>query len=172
FNFSDVNGYSSNKTQSLQTFIEHDIKQLTSTFRGGELSTSSGILDNFSYYGGSIINNREMLKSNLYNYSPVVQGMANSYAEVSVKQNGIIVYKTNVPPGPFYLDDLTLPVYGGDLLVTIKEADGKEHSFIQTYSTLNEMLRVGMYDYDLFFGKTRNSNANYDDANFVLADYA
>lgn len=172
FNFNDVNGHGSNKTQSLQTFIEHDITQLTSTFRGGELSTSSGILDNFSYYGGSIINNREMLKSNLYNYSPVVQGMANSYAEVSVKQNGVIVYKTNVPPGPFYLDDLTLPVYGGDLLVTIKEADGKEHSFIQTYSTLNEMLRVGMYDYDLFFGKTRNSNANYDDANFVLADYA
>lgn len=172
FNFNKINDDSSYKGQSLQTFVEHDIKTLTSTFRGGELSTSSSILDNFSYYGGSIINNREMLKSNLYSYSPVVQGMANSYAEVSVKQNGMIVYKTHVPPGPFYLDDLNLPVYGGDLLVTIKEADGTEHSFVQTYSTLNEMLRVGMYDYALFFGKTNNSNANYDNSNFILADYA
>lgn len=172
FNFSKVNGRQSSERQSLQTYIEHDIKEITSTFRGGELSTSSGILDNFNYYGGGVINNREMLKSNLYNYSPIVQGVANSYAEVSIKQNGVIVHKTNVPPGPFYLDDLTLPIYGGDLLVTIKEADGEEHSFIQTYSTLNEMLRVGMYDYSLFFGKTRNSNVNYDDANFFMADYA
>ncbi|EED9464786.1 fimbrial biogenesis outer membrane usher protein [Salmonella enterica subsp. enterica] len=172
FNYSRVNGSSSTNRQSLQTFIEHDIKQLTSTFRGGELSTSSSILDNFSFYGGSIINNREMLKSNLYNYSPIVQGIANSYAEVSIKQNELLVYKTNVPPGPFYLEDLNLPIYGGDLLVTIKEADGTEHSFIQTYSTLSEMLRVGMYDYDIFFGKTRISSENYDDANFVLADYA
>lgn len=172
FNFNESYGYRSNKAQSLQTYIEHDIKQLTSTFRGGELSTSSSILDNFSYYGASIKNNKEMLKSNLYNYSPVIQGMANSYAEVSIKQNGVTVYKTNVSPGPFYLDDLMLPIYGGDLLVTVKEADGTEHSFIQTYSTLNEMLRVGMYDYDIFFGRTRNSNLNYSDADFVLADYA
>lgn len=171
-NFSEVNGKSLNRRQSLQTFIEHDIKELISTFRGGELSTSSSILDNFSYYGGSVINNREMIKSNLYNYSPIVQGMANSYAEVSIRQNGIIVYKTNVPPGPFYLNDLTLPIYGGDLLVTIKEADGEEHSFIQTYSTVNEMLRVGMYDYNLFFGKTNYPSVNYDNANFVMADYA
>lgn len=43
---------------------------------------------------------------------------------VSVKQNGYDVYQTTVPPGPFTIDDINSAANGGDLQVTIKEADG------------------------------------------------
>ncbi len=43
---------------------------------------------------------------------------------MSVKQNGYEIYQSTVPPGPFTIDDLYAAGNGGDLQVTIKEADG------------------------------------------------
>lgn len=39
-----------------------------------------------------------MIAPELSQYSPVVRGIAYSQAQVSVKQNGVVIYQKNVPP--------------------------------------------------------------------------
>ncbi|HHT5345453.1 TPA: fimbria/pilus outer membrane usher protein [Raoultella planticola] len=171
YNYINSERYESSTFNFSRNYAEKDIRQLNSTFLAGMLSTASSVLDNVMYEGAQLENNKEMLKSGLYSYAPVVRGVANSNAEVELSQNGRVVHKTNVPPGPFELDDLNIPLYGGDILVTIKEASGETHSFIQTYSTLAEMLRPGMYDYNLSMGRT-NYGSHYSNSQFIQGDYA
>src|SRR5690606_39680464 len=67
--------------------------------------------------------------------------ISNTNALVSVSQRGARIYQTTVPPGAFRIDDLYPNGTGGDLLVTIKEADGSEHSFTVTYASIAELDR-------------------------------
>ncbi len=64
----------------------------------------------------------------------MIHGIARGTAQVSVKQNGYDVYQTTVPPGPFTIDDINSATNGGDLQVTIKEADGSIQTLYVPYS--------------------------------------
>jgi outer membrane usher protein len=56
-------------------------------------------------------------------YSPVVRGIAQSNAQVTIRQNGYVIYQSYVPAGPFAISDLYPTAGSGDLNVTIKEAE-------------------------------------------------
>jgi outer membrane usher protein len=64
-------------------------------------------------------------------------------ARVSVKQNGYEIYQSTVPPGPFTINDLYAAGNGGDLQVTIKEADGSSQVFTVPYSSVPVLQREG-----------------------------
>ncbi|CAD5789300.1 fimbria/pilus outer membrane usher protein [Escherichia coli] len=147
------------------TYIERDIGNWRSTFRFGELYTDSLILDSISFVGAKLYSNDEMLNNKLRNYSPTIRGIAYTQAVVTVMQNNRIVLQSNVPPGPFELNDLYLSGYSGDLYIKINESDGQEHGFIQPYSILPEMKRKGVYGFELAAGYYNNRGmANYYDA--------
>lgn len=171
YNYVNVNRVKTGVYNFNQSYVEKDIRSIDSTLVAGLLSTSSSVLDNVMFNGVQLKNNKDMVKGGLYSYTPVIRGIANSYSEVELSQNGRVVYKTNVPPGPFELDNVNIPVYGGDIIVTIKEASGETHSFTQTYSTLAEMLRPGIYDYNLSVGET-NYGDHYTNSKFIQGDYA
>ena len=48
-----------------------------------------------------------MLPVSQQGFAPVVRGIANSDAKVTIKQNGYTIYQTNVSPGPFEIRDLS-----------------------------------------------------------------
>lgn len=147
------------------TYAERDISTLRSILRIGEASTSGMILDSVPFRGVKISTSDDMLGARLRNYTPTVRGMARSQAVVTITQNGRQVYQTNVPAGPFELNDFYLSGYSGDMLVTIREADGSEHSFVQPYSTLPEMKREGVSGFELSLGKYNNNGSkNYYNA--------
>jgi outer membrane usher protein len=54
-----------------------------------------------------------------------VRGIVNSNAQVTIKQNGYIVYQTYVAPGASKANDLFPTSSSGDLMVEVKEQDGK-----------------------------------------------
>lgn len=150
------------------TYLEKDFGKIRSSLKLGELNTSGLIMEPFSYKGVSIVSNNEMLKSMLRNYTPKVMGFANSQAVVTIRQNDRIVYQTNVPAGPFELTDFYISGMSGDLVVTVKESDGSEHSFIQPYSSLPEMKREGVTDYNITTGKL-NSGKYYYEPSFLYS---
>ena len=118
------------------TYAERDISALRSVLRLGETSTSGMILDSVPFRGVQLKSSDDMLGNRLRNYTPTVRGMARTQAVVTITQNGRQVYQTNVPAGPFELNDFYLSGYSGDMVVTVREADGSVHSFIQPFSTL------------------------------------
>ncbi|WP_179109860.1 fimbria/pilus outer membrane usher protein, partial [Escherichia coli] len=111
----------------------------------------------------------DMLNSRLRNYSPSIRGFSGTQAVVVVTQNGRQVYQTNLPAGPFELNDFSISGYSVDLVVTVRESDGSEHSFIQPFSTLPEMKREGVSGFELSAGRYDNSGSEdyYDDPLFV-----
>ncbi|WP_348225910.1 fimbria/pilus outer membrane usher protein, partial [Salmonella enterica] len=68
----------------------------------------------------------DMLSDSMRGFGPVIRGVAKSSAQVTLEQNGYTIYKTNVPAGPFGINDLYPTGGSGDLCVTIKESDGSE----------------------------------------------
>lgn len=70
-----------------------------------------------------------MLPDSQKGFAPVIHGIARGTAQVSIRQNGYEIYQSTVPPGPFTIDDLYAAGNGGDLQVTIKEADGSRRVF-------------------------------------------
>ena len=85
----------------------------------------------------------QMLPDSLRGYAPVVRGVANSNAKVKISQNGVTLYETTVSPGPFQINDLYPTGYGGDLRVSVLEADGSEHTFTVHYAAVLLSLRPG-----------------------------
>ncbi len=91
-----------------------------------------------------------MLPDSQHGFAPVIHGIARGTAQVSVKQNGYDVYQTTVPPGPFTIDDINSAANGGDLQVTIKEADGSIQTLYVPYSSVPVLQRAGYTRYALF----------------------
>ncbi|EFO3948436.1 fimbrial biogenesis outer membrane usher protein [Escherichia coli] len=152
---------------------ERDIRSLRASLRLGQAYTGGMILDSIPFTGMRIYSNSDMLNSRLQNYSPVVRGFANSQAVVTITQNGRTVYQTNVPAGPFELNDFSISGYSGDLTVTVKESDGSEHGFIQPFSKLPEMKREGVSDFELSAGLYgQNGSTGYDDVPFIYGAWS
>ncbi|MGC6745544.1 fimbria/pilus outer membrane usher protein [Escherichia coli] len=84
-----------------------------------------------------------MLPNSQRGFAPTVRGIANSSAIVTIRQNGYVIYQSNVSAGAFEINDLYPSSNSGDLEVTIEESDGTQRRFIQPYSSLPMMQRHG-----------------------------
>ncbi|MCZ8703234.1 fimbrial biogenesis outer membrane usher protein [Escherichia albertii] len=164
----------SESSRFYNTWLERDISALRASLRIGEVSTGGMILDSVSFRGVRLYSNDDMLNSRLRNYSPTVRGFARSQAVVVITQNGRQVYQTNVSAGPFELNDFYTSSYSGDLVVTVREADGSEHSFIQPFSTLPEMKREGVSGFELSVGRYDNHGSEdyYNAPSFVYGAWS
>src|SRR5699024_4227676 len=89
-------------------------------------------------------------------YAPVVRGVAQSTAKVTIRQNGVAIYQTVVSPGPFVVNDLYPTGCGGSLKVTVTEADGRKHSFEVPYASIPQLERTGVTRYAVSAGQLRN----------------
>lgn len=167
-------GASSEQNNFYNTYAERDISSLRSVLRLGEVSTSGLILDSVPFQGVKLSSSDDMLGMRLRNYTPTVRGMARSQAVVTITQNGKQVYQTNVPAGPFELNNFYLSGYSGDMLVTVREADGSEHSFLQPYSILPEMKREGVSGFEVSVGRYDNSGTEhyYNSEPFVYGNWS
>jgi outer membrane usher protein len=101
-----------------------------------------------------------MLPDSQKGFAPVIHGIARGTAQVSVKQNGYEIYQSTVPPGPFTIDDLYAAGNGGDLQVTIKEADGTRQVFSVPWSTVPVLQREGHTRFALTAGEYRSGNTS------------
>ena len=141
--------------EAISTYLQHDINTLKAQFTAGESSTRGEVFDSLQYSGVNIASDEEMLPYNQRGFAPIIRGIASSNAEVSVRQNGYIIYQQNVAPGAFEISDLYSTTNSGDLEVTVKEADGTEHRFTQPYSSVAVMLRPGNVKYEVTAARYR-----------------
>lgn len=94
----------------------------------GEDYLNSDIFDGFSYIGGSISTDDQMLPPNLRGYAPDISGVAHTTAKVTVTQMGRVIYETQVPAGPFRIQDIGDSV-SGTLHVRIEEQNGQVQEY-------------------------------------------
>lgn len=139
-------------TQFMNTYVQRDIQHWRSEILAGESSSGNDVFDSIPFRGVRLNSNEDMLPYSLRGFAPQISGIAQSNARVTVSQNGNVIYQTFVAPGPFVLEDLSQTGQGGDLLVTISEADGTVRTQTVSYSSLPMMLRPGALKYEVTAG--------------------
>lgn len=157
--WSDSSGW-----DAISTSVQRDIKALKSQLEIGQTATSGELFDSVQMTGVKLETDTSMLPSSQQGFAPVVRGIANSDAKVTIKQNGYTVYQTSVSPGPFEIRDLSQVTSGADLEVTVEEADGSEHSFIQASASVPVLQREGAFKYALAAGTFRGNDGEEEPA--------
>jgi len=143
--------------QGISAYAERGLVDWRSRLTVGDGVTDGQVFDSLGFRGVQIASEDRMYADSQRGFAPVVQGIANSNARVRVTQQGNLIYETTVPPGPFLIDDLYPTGIGGDLRVTITEADGSEHTFTVAYAATPELLRPGVTRYSLMAGQYRSA---------------
>ncbi|MFZ4215700.1 fimbria/pilus outer membrane usher protein, partial [Pantoea endophytica] len=154
--FSDRTRYVTDNWQSLSTYAQRDLVSLKSRLTLGESYTPGDVFESFTFTGVQLASDDNMLPDSLRGFAPVVRGVAATNAQVIVSQNGAIVYQTFVPPGPFALTDILPAANGGELNVSIKEADGSVKNFIQPFASIRGMQREGRVRFSATAGRYRS----------------
>ena len=151
-------GTSDPGSRTLFTYARHDIPQLKSQVTLGETVTSGDLFDSLNIRGVQLASDDRMLPESLRQYNPVIQGIAESNARVQVTQRGQLIYETTVPPGPFELNSIGAMGYGGDLQMTIIEADGQQRSQVIPYSAPPMLLHAGVSRYSVSVGEMNENS--------------
>jgi len=146
---------SGNKYQSINTYAERDLPKIGSRLRLGEGNTSGDVFDTVPFRGAQVATDDRMLPDSQRGYAPVVRGIAETNARVTIRQRGVVLYDTPVSPGPFVIDDLYPTGYGGNLDVTVTEADGRVRTFQVPYASVAQLLRPDTSRYSVTAGTLR-----------------
>ncbi|AHG18915.1 fimbrial assembly protein [Chania multitudinisentens RB-25] len=140
-------------TQFSNTFLQRDIKPWRSEVLMGESSTENDVFDSIPFRGIKLNSSDDMLPNSLRGFAPIISGIAQTNARVTVSQNGNIIYQTYVAPGPFRINDLFQTGQAGDLTLTINESDGTVRTQALAFSSLPVMRRQGSLKYEVTAGR-------------------
>ncbi len=86
---------------------------------------------------------------------------------ISIRQNGYEIYQSTLPPGPFEINDIYPAGSGGDLQVTLQEADGSVQRFNVPWSSVPVLQREGHLKYALSAGEFRSGGHQQDNPRFA-----
>jgi len=153
--YMDVVSGGSTTYQGVATYLEHDIPALRSNLTIGDSFSDGAVFASVGFRGISLASSDQMLPDSQREFAPVVRGVARTNARVVITQNGVAILETTVSPGAFEIDDLYAAGYGGDLDVVVHEADGSQQNFIVPYSPMVQLLRPGVWRYQLTAGALR-----------------
>ncbi|KTS70696.1 fimbria/pilus outer membrane usher protein [Pantoea stewartii] len=153
--------------EHLNTYLLRPIIRWKSDLIIGNTQSAGNVFESFSFSGVKIGTNLAMYPDTMQGFAPVIRGVAASNAEVYVRQNGNLIYRTAVPAGAFTITDLASVSNSGDLKVTIVEANGIKTHFVVPYSSVPVLQRKGRIVYSLASGKVRDTNNLYDPLKFV-----
>ncbi|MFS3860889.1 fimbria/pilus outer membrane usher protein [Proteus mirabilis] len=152
---------------SIYTYLQKPIISIKSTLLIGESSTTDTFFNSIGFRGIKLNTSDDMFPNSQQGYAPTIKGIAKTNAKVSIKQNGYIVYQTNVSPGPFEISDLTVSATGGDLVVIIDENDGTIQSYSIPFSTIPLLQRENRFKYETIAGEYRNGDRNQKKIKFL-----
>lgn len=143
-------------------YVQRDIPALRSQLIMGEAYTTGETFDSVNIRGARIYSDSRMLPSSQASFAPIIRGVANTNAKVTITQGGYKIYEATVPPGAFVIDDLSPSGFGSDLIVTIEESDGSKRTFSQPFSSVMQMQRPGVARWDFSAGQVKDDTLRHE----------
>ncbi|MFJ3458565.1 fimbria/pilus outer membrane usher protein [Scandinavium goeteborgense] len=147
-------------TQNLYTYAQTDVTSLKSQLTLGDSTTTGDLFDSFTLRGAQLQSDDRMLPEGLRNYVPVLRGVAETNAKVTVTQHGQKIYEAVVPPGEFELNDIGAMGYGGDLQLTVTEADGRQRIQNIPFSAPPMLLHENVSRFSVSVGELNDDAIN------------
>lgn len=173
-NYNHVTGVNEPSQHSLRMsryYMYRAIGALRAKLTLGENYLYSDIFDSFRFIGASLISDDSMLPPNLRGYAPEVSGVAKTDAKVTIMQQGRVLYETQVPAGPFRIQDLSSAVVG-TLDVQVKEQDGSVRTFQVNTSNIPYLTRPGIVRYKMAIGQPSDYLRNTRGPGFASSEFS
>jgi outer membrane usher protein FimD/PapC len=131
--------YASNNGKNTWTHMDaygqRTFEQYGSTFQAGQINLQGALFAGVPLTGMQVFPETGLRQQD--RIGPTIRGIAGTPARVDVRQGGISLYSTMVPPGEFVLTDVHPRSLTQDLVVNVHEDSGAEHSFIVPAASLN-----------------------------------
>ena len=156
----------------ISSYAQRDLPRWSSQLLLGQGSTGGELFESVSFTGARVATDERMLPDSLRGFAPVVRGIAEGTAVVSIRQNGNVIHEVSVAPGPFVIEDLYPTNFGGDLDVTVTEADGRQQRFTVNFSAVPQALRPGANRFSATVGTLHDRRGDSDGLGFAEATYA
>ncbi|HDF2341234.1 TPA: fimbrial biogenesis outer membrane usher protein [Morganella morganii] len=152
--------------QSERLWMYRAIAPLRSELQLGELFSGDVLFDSRAFRGIRLASQGDMYPLSQQGYAPVIRGIAGQSAELTIRQQGMVIHRETLPAGEFVIDDLNSTFQGSVLDITLEEADGTVQHFMQYGTAVPVMQREGRLRYTLDAGK-RNRYGNSKKPLFV-----
>lgn len=143
-----------------QTYLFRPFPGIRSRLTVGQSYLNSDIFDSFRFAGVSLVSDSRMLPPSLRGYAPQISGIARTHAQVTVSQNGRILWQSQVPAGPFVIPNLSETVRG-NLDVTVREDNGNVQSWQVNTASVPFLARKGNILYKTAIGKPLYGTGNH-----------
>jgi len=155
----------------ISSHLQRDLPDWNSQLLLGQGSTGGELFDSVAFSGVRVATDDRMLPDSLRGFAPVVQGIAEGNAVVTIRQNGNVIHEVTVAPGPFSIEDLYPTNFGGDLQVTVTETDGREQRFKVSFSAVPQALRPGSSRFSATGGHLRVARRGGENLRFAEGTY-
>lgn len=150
----------------LETTFTRDLPDNKLTFRLGDSTTRSGSLGRSVYFGGLQLSRNFGLSPGFISQPlPVVTGLSSAPSTVELYINDALRQTSQVPTGPFAIDNFPLLTGNGQARIVVRDALGRETVLVQDFFSHAQLLEQGLSDWSLEAGAVRknlgSSNADY-----------
>ncbi|WP_411878439.1 fimbria/pilus outer membrane usher protein [Polaromonas sp. YR568] len=150
----------------LETTFTRDLPDDNLTLRLGDSSTRSGSWGRSVYFGGvQLSRNFGFTPGFIAQPLPVVTGLSSAPSTVELYINDALRQTSQVPTGPFAIDNFPLLTGNGQARIVVRDVLGRETVLVQDFFSHAELLEEGLSDWSVEAGAVRRdlgtSNADY-----------
>lgn len=114
------------RTTHLDAYAQRTFAEQQAVFQAGQINLYNPVLAGAQITGAQVLTETALQDQN---QGATITGIANSPAQVEVRQNGTLIHSTVVPAGPFSLTDVRRLNSRSDVEVTVRETTGEERRF-------------------------------------------
>ena len=131
----------------LETTFTRDFTQHNLTLRLGDAYTKPGMLGRSVYFGGvSIGTNFRLTPGFVSQPLPVITGMSATPSTVELYVNDVLRQVSNVPTGPFAIDNFPTLTGSGNARIVVRDQLGRETVVERSFVTNSQLLAKGLND--------------------------
>lgn len=155
------------RSTHLEAYAQRTFASHQAVLQAGQINLYNPVLSGAQITGVQVLTEHALQEQG---QGALIQGIANSPAQVEVRQNGALIHSTVVPAGPFTLTDVRRLNTRSDVEVTVKESVGGERRFTVPAAMLG--LGLPAPGYSVAAGRVRNvGDAKGDDPWVVSAGW-
>ncbi|HUP29714.1 MAG TPA: fimbria/pilus outer membrane usher protein [Usitatibacter sp.] len=140
----------------LETTFTRDYPDTNRTLRVGDTSTRPGLWGRNVYFGGVQMGTNFGLTPGFVSQPlPVLRGLSAAPSTVELYVNDVLRQVSNVPTGPFAIDNFPLMTGSGEARLVVRDLLGRETVIVQSFFANNQLLARGLDDWSAEAGAVR-----------------
>lgn len=140
----------------LESTYTRDFPEQNRTLRFGDTVTRSAMWGRDVYFGGVRYGTNFALTPGFVSQPlPAVSGLSAAPSTVELYVNDVLRQVSNVPTGPFVIDNFPLLTGNGEARLVVRDLLGRETVIVQSFFTSTQLLAAGLHDWSVEAGRVR-----------------